>query len=56
MATILIKPDQISEDVINFIYEKQSEFKKEKNRCVSLASTIEMLLKKAYEIPKKSKG
>jgi len=44
--TITIKNP--SEQVLQFLYDKQLEFKKEKKHVVSLGYTIERLIKDAY--------
>ena len=49
---ILIRSKNFDKKVINFIYEKQLEFKKEKGCGVSLEKTVEKLIKDAYLKPK----
>jgi len=38
----------VNSDVIDLIYDKQFQFRKERNKIVSLPKTIERLLKEAY--------
>lgn len=45
---ILIRGKNFDKKVINFIYEKQLEFKKKKGCIVSLEKTVEKLIKDAY--------
>jgi len=45
---ILIKSKNFDKKVINFIYDKQLEFKKQKGCTVSLEKTVEKLIKDAY--------
>lgn len=45
---ILLKNENICKSVMDLIYDKQTEFKKEKGKVVSLEKTIERLLKDAY--------
>lgn len=45
---ILLKGKNLDSRVIDLIYEKQLQFKKEKKRLVSLEKTVERLLKEAY--------
>ncbi|GEO08768.1 hypothetical protein [Segetibacter aerophilus] len=45
---ILLKNDSLDKKVMDLIYTKQLQFKKEKGRVVSLQKTIERLLKEAY--------
>lgn len=48
MATILLKPDTISKPVMDLIFKKQFELRKQKGVMIGLAKTIEILLKEAY--------
>lgn len=45
---ILIKAVNFDKKVMDLIYDKQRDFKKEKGRTVSLEKTVERLLKEAY--------
>lgn len=45
---ILIRTKNFDKKVINFIYDKQRDFKKQKGRMVSLEKTVEKLIKDAY--------
>ena len=49
MAQILLQPSEIEAGVLQFIYEKQSQFRIQKGRVVSLGSTVNRLLKEAYK-------
>lgn len=50
--TILIKAKNFDKKAIDFIYDKQLQFKKEKKRMVSLESTVERLLKEHPDFKK----
>lgn len=50
---ILIKSKNFDKKVIDLIFEKQLQFKKEKGAVVSLEKTVERLLKEAYLKEKK---
>lgn len=45
---IIIRSKNIDGKIIDFIYEKQAEYRKERKRLVSLDKTIERLLREAY--------
>lgn len=53
MKAILLKAKNIDKEVIELIYDKQHEFRKEKNMIVSLERTVNRLLKEAYLKKKK---
>jgi hypothetical protein len=48
MKALLLQSKNIDKPVIDLIYDKQLEFKKEKGRVVSLEYTVNRLLKDAY--------
>jgi hypothetical protein len=45
---ILLKNENITKPVMDFIYDKQAEFKKEAGQHISLEKTIARLIKEAY--------